>query len=80
MNADQLLNNIVSYILNPIIALLFSVGLLIFFWGIVEFIRNAENEDSRKTGTQHMLYGVIGMFIMVAAKGIIAIIKNTIGV
>jgi hypothetical protein len=32
-----------------------------------------------KQGLQHMLYGLLGMFIMVSVWGIIGLITNTIG-
>ncbi len=74
-----LLDAVNREITKPIIALLFAAALLLFFWGAFEFLRDASNEESRKTGTQHMLWGVIGLFIMASAYGIINLICGTIG-
>ena len=79
MTAVTLINRIETFIINPILLLLFSVALLYFLWGITVFIWKADSEDGRSTGIQHMLWGVIGMFIMIAAWGIINIIGNTFG-
>jgi uncharacterized membrane protein YidH (DUF202 family) len=76
---DTLISNIKNVVLNPIIALLFIVALLVFIWGGVEFIRDAGSETGREKGKQHLLWGVIGMFIMVTFKAIIELIKATIG-
>lgn len=77
-NATDLLNNISTYIINPIIFLLFTATFVIFIWGLVQFVSNLDNEEARSTGGKHMLYGIIGMVIMVGVNAIIAIIQNTI--
>lgn len=66
-------------ILNPIIYLFFGLAILIFLWGVVEFIMNSENDEKRKEGGQHILWGIIGLAIMLSVLGIIEIIKKTIG-
>ncbi len=67
-------------ILNPLIALLFAVALIVFLWGLVEFIRSAESDEARSTGQRHMLWGLVGMAIMVAAKSVIFVVTNTFGI
>ena len=73
----QLLYNIELFILNPIIYLLFGLALIVFLYGVFEFIKNSDNEDERKKGGQHILWGVIGMAIMFSAYGIINFVLNT---
>lgn len=79
-SAQALANKISDAILNPIILLLFSLALIFFLWGLVVFIWKADNPDARKTGISHMLWGIIGMFVMLSAFGIIKLIQSTIGV
>lgn len=69
-----------AVILNPLITLLFAVALLVFLWGVFEFVRKTDDEKSRTQGKRGMLWGIIGMFIMFAVFGIIRIILQTIGV
>lgn len=78
MTAAQLITNIKVYILNPIIGLLGAVALALFIWGVVDFIRHPDNETERKKGEQHMLWGVVGLFIMVSVFGILNLICSTI--
>jgi uncharacterized membrane protein YidH (DUF202 family) len=80
MSVAPLLQKINEIILNPVIVLLFTVALLIFFWGVFEFVRNTSDEQGRSDGQRHMLWGIIGMFIMLAAFGIIRIILATFGI
>jgi hypothetical protein len=67
-------------IVNPILGLIFAAGLLVFVWGIVEYIWGLSTKGENKNeGKQHMLWGLVGMFIMVAAYAILKVIVNTIG-
>lgn len=67
-------------IINPLMAIIFAAALLYFLWGGFEFIFNADNEKGRETGRQHMLWGVIGMFIMVSVFAILRVFLVTFGV
>ncbi|MDD2730618.1 MAG: pilin [Candidatus Portnoybacteria bacterium] len=64
--------------LNIFIGFLFTLVTVYFFWGIVEFVRStgAGNEEGIKKGKSHMVWGIIGMAIMGAARGIVEIITN----
>ena len=75
----EVLNNIIEFILNPILFVVFSLGVLLFMWGLVEFIAQPDNTDAHTKGIQHMIWGTVGMFIMVSVHGIIAFIENTFG-
>jgi len=76
---EQLVYKINRVILNPLIILMFAVALVSFLFGVAEFIGNAGSEEKRTKGKQHMIWGVIGMFIMVGVFAIMQIIVNTIG-
>ncbi len=80
MNVDGLLKNIDNLILNPLIFLMFGVALVVFLWGVVQFIIAADSAEGRKLGRQRILYGIIGMFIMVSVYGILYIIIHTFGI
>ena len=74
-----LLQRVDDLIIQPTIYLILTAGLLLFIYGLVEFIWSAREGSDHKTGLNHMLYGIIGMFIMVSVYGIISLIINTIG-
>lgn len=78
MTIDQFILNLANVILNPLIRLMFAVALVVFLWGIIEYIKGAGSPDSRKKGTNHILWGLVGLFIMVSVYGILALFKNTI--
>lgn len=72
------LNRISDVIIEPFIQLLFFLAFIYFAWGIFIFIANAGNETKRQEGKSHMLWGIIGMLIMILALGIFALLQNTI--
>lgn len=74
---SQLLYNIEYFILNPLIYLIFASALLVFLYGVFEFIKNSDDSEERKKGGQHILWGVIGMAIMISAYGIINFVLST---
>lgn len=75
---QALVGRILSEIVNPLITLMVAVAVLVFLWGVFEFIRNAESSDERKKGGMHMLFGAVGLFIMASAYGILNLIIGTI--
>ena len=77
MSSEKLLKGLVDSIIQPTINLLFVVAFVVFFWGVFQMIRKADNEEARSEGKQHLLYGTIGLVVMFIAAGIIMIIKNT---
>ena len=79
MTNFPLLDNINTYIVNPIIGLLFGLALLYFVYGVAVFIVNGDNDVKRREGASHMLWGVIGLFVMVSVFGIMKVICTTIG-
>lgn len=70
-----LLEKIQNEILNPLIGLLFALATVIFLWGIVSYVIGSRGDDKRlESGKKIMLWGIIGMFIMVSAWGIVEIL------
>jgi len=75
-----IVSKITVALINPALALIFSIGLLVFVYGLVEFIWGLSQEsDKRESGKKHMLWGLVGMFVMVSAIAIIKIIASVVG-
>ncbi len=79
MSGSQLLNNIWTYVVEPAMMVLFAAGMVVFMYGLVQFLWQLKDGHGHDEGVKHMLWGVVGMFIMVSVWGIIALIINTIG-
>lgn len=77
--ATTLILKINAVIVNPLIILMFSFALVGFLWGVRGYITSADDAEARIKGSQHMLWGVIGMGLMVMAFAIQRIVINTFG-
>lgn len=77
---QELSGRLAQYIINPILLLLFAAGMVVFVWGLVEYLYalNVKGEQTEE-GKKHMFWGMVGMFVMAAALAIIKIIHATVG-
>jgi len=74
------MEKVTEQLINPIIGLIFAAALAYFLYGLMMFILNAGDQGKRTEGKSHMFWGVVGMSVMVAVGGIIAMALNTFGV
>lgn len=79
MSADQLFGSFVDNILTPIYQLALGVAIAYFLYGVAMFIFRMNNEEARSTGKRHMLYGLIGLFIMFSIGWIISLFAKSLG-
>ena len=77
---DKIVGTLMTHFLNPVIYLLISLTFMYFFWGLAIFIFNADNQDKRIEGRQHMIWGVFGIFVILSVWGIINFIDSTVKV
>lgn len=77
--AQGFLSKIEYVILFPLITLMMAVALLMFLYGAFEYVRGANDASERETGTRHLLYGTIGMLVMLSALAIFTIAAGTFG-
>jgi hypothetical protein len=75
---DVLLKAINREIINPLITLAFALTLVYFIYGVIKFIIDKQNGKDDGNGRRHMLWGLIGMFVMVSVFGIMQFIVNTL--
>jgi hypothetical protein len=60
---------------TPVIA---SLALLVFFWGLVKFIRKS-GEGDIKDGRDLMIWGGLALFVMVSVWGILRFLSGEFG-
>jgi hypothetical protein len=75
----KLLGRVNRVIINPLIILMFSLALCYFLYGVLEFFMNSDKADAKETGRQHMIWGIIGMFIMMSVFTIMRILAKSFG-
>jgi preprotein translocase subunit SecG len=76
---DTFLQRINYYIVNPLIRILFALAVIYFIYGIVQYILNRSNAEEKERGRKHIMWGLIGLFIMTSVFFILRILVSTFG-
>ena len=73
----SLLNN-VGQVANRAISLLFVIATLVFLWGIIRYVIAGGDEEKLKEGRQYIIYGLVGLAVMLAVWGIVGAVVTTL--
>jgi hypothetical protein len=76
----ETVNKVIDLIIDPAVTLLFALAIVYFSFGVVKYIMNADSDEGRETGAKHVMYSVIGLFIMISVWGIIRFLEGVVGV
>jgi uncharacterized membrane protein YidH (DUF202 family) len=77
---DSFIANVNTTIINPLILFLFALAIVYFLYGVFEFIMNQENEEKKTAGKSHIVWGIIGITIMMGVWTILNILLNTFNI
>ena len=66
-------------ILNTIVPILIALGVVYFVWGVITFVIS-NDEEAKTTGRNRMIYGIIGLVVIVGMWGLVRVVTNTFGV
>ncbi|MDO8676448.1 MAG: hypothetical protein Q7K16_02235, partial [Candidatus Azambacteria bacterium] len=66
--------------LGLVVKLLWLLAFVVFIWGIVKFIAAAGNSTKKDTAKNYIIYGLIGIFVLLSFMGIIKIVGETFGI
>ncbi len=80
MTFADIVNNLVSLVLNPLIGLLIGAALVFFLYGVFTYINAGGDSGKVAEGSKMMLYGIIALFVMVSVWGLVSIVANTLGI
>ena len=64
---------------GSVVPLLFSLCFLVFLWGIAKFISNAGDAKTHQDGKMMMIWGLVGLFVMVSYLAILRAAHNDVG-
>jgi amino acid transporter len=76
-NFKDLVNKIlIDGLLRPLPMLLVGLAVIIFIYGVITLIFS-EGGDKKEEGKQYMVWGIVGIFVMVSVWGLVNILINT---
>lgn len=79
VEAGDFVSRLNNAVLFPLIALLTGIAFLYFLWGAAQYIINADNESAREEGKKHIMFGLVGLVVMLSAFAILSLAVNTFG-
>lgn len=77
---NQFIAKVDNFIINPLISFLFALAILYFLYGVFEFLSNQENEEAKTIGKSHMMWGIIGITIMMGVWTILGMLLKTLNI
>ncbi|MCE9517883.1 pilin [Candidatus Nomurabacteria bacterium] len=69
----------INQILATLIPILITLAVVYFIWGVIQYLVSGD-EEKKKSATEMIIRGLVGLFIIIAFWGIIRLITNTFGV
>ena len=81
-NLENLRNLVTSFgdIVGLLVPILVAVAVLVFIFGVVKFIVNANDAEKRKEGGRFMIFAVIGIFVIVSLFGLVRFLQSAFGI
>ena len=64
-------------LMGQAMGVLYAAAFAVFFWGVVLFILNTDDDTKRAEGKQWMMWGVIALFVMITLWGIVEVLVGT---
>src|SRR3989344_1663458 len=68
----------IGIIVNKVIPIVFAIGLLGFFYGLVMYIFGGE--DTKVSAKKTMIWGVVALFVMASVWGLVNFLGSAVGV
>ena len=64
-------------LINSIIPLVIGIAVLVFLWGLVQYVTAGADEEKKAAARGIIIYGIIIIFVMTAVWGFVRILNTT---
>jgi hypothetical protein len=75
-----IINWVSCTLVKDVVPLLFTLAVVGFIWGMIQFYLNPDNEEKRKKGKSFMIWGIVALFVMISMWGLVGVLSNTFGI
>jgi len=65
-------------VLNSLVPLFIALAVVYFIWEVFRYAV-AGDEDKKKEAKTHIIWGIVGIFVMVSVWGLVNILQGTFG-
>jgi hypothetical protein len=68
---------VLQNIVDTIIPFVVGLAVLVFIYGVFNFVTSAGDEEARANAKQFIIWGIIAIFVMVSVWGLVRILSGT---
>lgn len=68
----------IGSILNTVVPVLIALGVVYFVYGVITYVISSD-EEAKKAGRNRIIFGIIGLAVIVGVWGLVGIVTNTFG-
>lgn len=79
MSGEQILSNVVTEIFSPLYQAAVGVAILYFLYGVAKYVLDLNNPEKQTFGKSHLLWGMVGLFIILSVGGILSALNESLG-
>jgi hypothetical protein len=69
----------VNQILGVVLPVLIALGVVYFAWGVISYVI-AGDEEKKAAGRNKIIYGIIGLAVIIAVWGLVGVLTRSFGV
>jgi hypothetical protein len=79
LDGETVFQGVVTNIFGPIYKLMIAIAGLYFLYGVAKFIYDMNDPEKKTFGKSHLLWGTVGLFIILSVGGILPALNNMVG-
>lgn len=68
----------ISELLGAVLPVLIALGVIYFVWGVITYVISSD-EEAKSAGRDKIIYGIIGLAVIIGLWGLVKILTNTFG-
>lgn len=77
MTLHTIIDRITTGLFKPLVPILIYLAFALFLYGGFKFVAAADNVTERKKAQNIMIWGIVGLFVMVSIWGIVNLLVGT---
>lgn len=79
VNLKEIINSIIGILKGSVIPVLFTLATVYFMWGVLSYIMAADDEKEITAARSYIIYGLIGLFVIVSMWAIVGLVFHSLG-
>ena len=69
-----------SNVLDWAVPTLIACAVVYFLYGVLQYVIMGDDEEKKEKAKSTILYGIVGIFVMVSVYGLVKLVQDTFGI